>query len=92
MSAKRGRGILFLRPCPQKGQEEGRVKREDFYFDSRDGETRIHAVKWIPKQKPRCILQIIHGMAEYVARYEGLAETLTEEGILVTGEDHFGDG
>ena len=68
------------------------MKREDFYFDSRDGETRIHAVKWIPKQKPRCILQIIHGMAEYVARYEGLAETLTEEGILVTGEDHLGHG
>ena len=61
------------------------MKREDFYFDSRDGETEIHAVKWIPEQKPRCVLQIVHGMAEYAARYEGLAKTLTGEGILVTG-------
>ena len=68
------------------------MKREDFYFDSRDGETEIHAVKWIPEQKPRCVLQIVHGMAEYAARYEGLAKTLTGEGILVTGEDHLGHG
>ena len=61
------------------------MKREDFYFDSRDGETRIHAVKWIPEKKPRCVVQIVHGMAEYASRYEGLAEALTAEGIVVAG-------
>ncbi len=68
------------------------MKREDFYFDSRDGETRIHAVKWIPEKKPRCVVQIVHGMAEYASRYEGLAEALTAEGIVVAGEDHLGHG
>ena len=68
------------------------MQREDFYFDSRDGETRIHAVKWVPDQKPVCILQIVHGMAEYIARYERLALFLAKEGILVTGEDHLGHG
>ena len=31
-------------------------------------------------------------MAEYVERYENLAEFLTKRGILVTGEDHLGHG
>lgn len=68
------------------------MKKEEFYFDSRDGETKIHAIKWIPDGEVRCILQIVHGMAEYAARYERLAEKLTEQGILVTGEDHLGHG
>lgn len=68
------------------------MRREEFYFDSRDGETKIHAVKWIPDGKPVCILQIVHGMAEYIARYDRLARKLAQEGVLVTGEDHLGHG
>ena len=68
------------------------MRKEEFYFDSRDGQTRIHAVRWIPDCKPRCVLQIVHGMAEYVERYEHLAVFLAKEGILVTGEDHLGHG
>lgn len=68
------------------------MRREEFYFDSRDGETKIHAVKWIPDGEVVCILQIVHGMAEYVARYDRLAQRLAGHGILVTGEDHLGHG
>ena len=46
------------------------MRKEEFYYDSRDGQTRIHAVRWIPDKEVRCVLQIIHGMAEYVERYE----------------------
>lgn len=66
--------------------------KEEFYFDSRDGETKIHAVKWIPEEPPVCILQIVHGMAEHVNRYDRLAIKLAAAGILVTGEDHLGHG
>ena len=68
------------------------MKKEEFYFLSRDNETKIHAVKWIPDTEPVCILQVVHGMAEYVERYERLAKLLTDNGILVTGEDHLGHG
>lgn len=68
------------------------MRREEFYFDSRDGETRIHAIKWIPDHEPVCILQIVHGMAEYIARYDRLAQKLAAQGVLVTGEDHLGHG
>lgn len=68
------------------------VKKEEFTFDSRDGQSKIHAVRWVPEGKVVCILQIVHGMAEYVERYEDLAQYLGEKGILVTGDDHLGHG
>lgn len=69
------------------------AKKEDFYFDSRDGEHRIHAVKWIPEApKPVCVLQIVHGMAEYIDRYDDFACYLADKGILVVGDDHLGHG
>lgn len=68
------------------------VKKEEFTFDSRDGETKLHAIRWVPEGKSVCILQIVHGMAEYMERYEELARFLGEKGILVTGDDHLGHG
>ncbi len=68
------------------------VKKEEFTFDSRDGKTKLHAVRWVPEGKVVCILQIVHGMAEYIERYEELARYLGEKGILVTGDDHLGHG
>lgn len=68
------------------------VKKEEFTFDSRDGQSKIHAVRWVPEGKIVCILQIVHGMAEYIERYEALAQYLGGKGILVTGDDHLGHG
>lgn len=68
------------------------MQREEFYFDSRDGQTKIHAVLWKPDAPPKAILQIVHGMAEYILRYDRLACWLAEREILVTGEDHLGHG
>lgn len=69
------------------------MKKEEFFFDSRDGETSIHGVRWMPdKGEPRGIIQIIHGMEEYVERYEDFASFMTSNGFIVTGEDHLGHG
>lgn len=69
------------------------MKKEEFYFESRDNHSQIHAVRWMPTiENPRCIVQIVHGMAEYVERYQEFARFMTERGILVTGEDHLGHG
>lgn len=69
------------------------VRKEDVYFDSRDSKNKIHGMRWIPEtDKPVCILQIIHGMAEYIERYDDFAQTMAEKGILVVGEDHLGHG
>lgn len=41
---------------------------------------------------PRAILQISHGMAEYLLRYRAFAEFLTQHGFVVCGNDHLGHG
>lgn len=69
------------------------VRKEEIYFDSRDRESKIHAVKWIPDvAKPVCIFQIVHGMSEHIERYNEFAQFLAGKGILVVGEDHLGHG
>ena len=68
------------------------VKRE-FTFDSGDGRTKIHAVEWRPEKGEICgVLQIFHGMVEFIERYEETAEYLTERGFVVVGNDHLGHG
>ena len=49
------------------------IKKEELYFDSRDNVTKLHAIRWIPEEKPTAVLQIVHGMAEYVNRYDEFA-------------------
>ena len=68
------------------------VKRE-FTFASGDKRTKIHAVEWKPeKGKPCGVLQIFHGMVEFIERYEEFANFLTEKGFVVIGNDHLGHG
>lgn len=68
------------------------MNKREFYYPSSDGKTRIHAVEWIPEEEPKAILQIAHGVTEYILRYEEFAEFLTSKGIIVVGNDHIGHG
>ena len=43
-------------------------------------------------EKPAGILQIAHGMCEYVERYEPFIEFMLEKGWIVCGNDHLGHG
>lgn len=67
------------------------IKRE-FTYKSADGVTNIHAVEWLPELKPVAIVQISHGVTEYILRYENLAKYLTDRGIAVVGNDDIGHG
>ena len=65
----------------------------NFTFLSNDGKTAVHAVKWTPDSgEYRAILQITHGMVEFIERYLPFAEFLTENGYMVVGHDHIGHG
>lgn len=69
------------------------MKKEEFYYDSRDDKSKIYAVKYMPdEEKPKCIVQIIHGMCEHMGRYDGIIEYLVDKGCVVVGEDHLGHG
>ncbi|MBE5830957.1 MAG: alpha/beta hydrolase [Butyrivibrio sp.] len=68
------------------------VRKEELTYKSRDRQSTIHAIKWIPEGQPVALLQIIHGMQEYIDRYDEYARYLAEKGILVMGNDHLGHG
>ena len=62
--------------------------KKDFNFLSADGRTRSHGIIWIPEGEVRAILQICHGMVEYIDRYDEFARYLNGHGYLVIGHDH----
>ena len=66
--------------------------RKEFSFLSNDNATRIHAICWIPEGEVKGILQIVHGMVEYIKRYDAFATYLSEKGYYVVGHDHLGHG
>ena len=68
------------------------MNKKDFYYPSADGKTKIHAISWAPEEKPKGVVQIIHGMVEFIDRYDEFARFLVEHGYLVCGEDHIGHG
>lgn len=68
------------------------MQKMEFYYPSSDEIHEIHAIVWKPEGDVRAIVQISHGMIEYVDRYEEFAEYLTARGILVVGNDHLGHG
>ena len=68
------------------------MKREDITLPSSAEGKHLHTVVWTPEGEPRAVLQLTHGMAEYIGRYEPLAEYLAERGIASIGHDHLGHG
>ena len=65
--------------------------RTDFFYDSY-GAGKIHACCWMPDRDPKAIVQIVHGIAEFVERYDDFANFLNKQGFIVVGEDHMGHG
>ncbi len=47
---------------------------------------------WKPEGEVRAIVQILHGMAEYIDCYDEMARRLNQAGILVVGHNHLGHG
>ena len=68
------------------------MKRGTFTMNSHDGKTKLHGVTWEPEGEVRAVVQIVHGMIEYIERYDGFASYLAERGYFVIGHDHLGHG
>lgn len=68
------------------------VAKKEFFFPSCDGRTDLHGILWSPEGTPRAVLQLAHGICEYIGRYDAFASFLAEQGFLVVGNDHLGHG
>lgn len=64
--------------------------RQDHTFTDAHGVT-VHYYQW-RTGKPRGVVQIAHGLGEYAARYERLAQALVNAGYTVYADDHRGHG
>lgn len=70
------------------------AKRSEYFFQSHDDpKTQIHAVRWLPEDDEYVgVLQICHGMQEYILRYDEFATYMADRGFVVVGHDHIGHG
>ncbi len=64
----------------------------DFTFLSSNGQTNIRVRRCDPDGEVRGIVQIAHGIAEHVERYDDFARFLAENGFVVFANDHLGHG
>lgn len=67
------------------------MSKNEFNYKSNDGVTNIHVIKW-DVENPRAVIQIAHGVTEYIDRYDEFAKYLNDKGIVVVGNDHIGHG
>lgn len=70
------------------------MHKETFRLQERGG-TQVVVYGWRPDvsdERLRGLVQIAHGMAETAARYERLAQALTDAGFAVYANDHLGHG
>ena len=63
----------------------------DLFYGSKGG-GRIHGCRWEPNGTPIGVVQIVHGIAEHIDRFEPLIKHLNALGFAVVAEDHMGHG
>jgi len=68
------------------------IQTFDFSYPSSDKIHTVHAREWVPEGRPRGVVQIVHGVAEHIGRYDSVARFLASRGYVVCGEDHLGHG
>ncbi len=68
------------------------IEKREFKVPSSDGIHQLHVVAWSPEGAPKGVVQIAHGIAEYMGRYQQYATVLAEHGYYVVGNDHLGQG
>lgn len=64
----------------------------DFFYPSSTGHNEIRARILVPEGKPKGVVQIAHGIAEHIERYDKFMRFLAENGYVAVGNDHLGHG
>lgn len=53
---------------------------------------RLDCRQWLPEGQPRAVIQLVHGMAEHIDRYDRAARAFAAAGLAVVGHTHLGHG
>ncbi|MDF2819927.1 MAG: Lysophospholipase [Clostridiales bacterium] len=66
---------------------------ESLYYESSNKVNKIAAYIFSPKDiEPKAIIQISHGMCEYINNYKDVIKFFCDNGYIVCGNDHLGHG
>ena len=59
---------------------------------SSDGIHQLSGKVYIPDCEPKGLFHVVHGMCEYLGRYDAFMRDLASDGYIVFGYDHLGHG
>ena len=68
------------------------VIKQPFCAPSSDGIHTLRGVVYLPQGEVRGYFQVVHGMTEYVGRYDRFMREMAEAGWICFGYDHLGHG
>lgn len=68
------------------------IDENEYTFLSSNHITPIHVREWVPECDINGVVQLCHGINEYIGRYESFARYLASKGFVVVGNDHLGHG
>lgn len=68
------------------------VERKDFFVPSCDGIHTLSGVVFLPDGEVKGYFHVVHGMTEYIGRYERFLRDVAEKGWIAFGYDHLGHG
>lgn len=66
--------------------------KEKFTFPSKFNGKIIHAIIYRPEKEVKGFVQVIHGFAEHIGRYDKFMKLLAKQGYVAFGDDHLGHG
>lgn len=67
------------------------MKHQEGYLKSNRA-TNVYYQYWLPRDTPKAIFLIVHGLAEHSGRYMNLVNHFVPQGYAVYGIDHIGHG
>lgn len=66
--------------------------KQQHWLTSSDQSHQLKVNYWLPTEKPKAVIQLVHGMVEHIDRYDSFAKFLNAQGYAVIGHDHLGHG
>ena len=66
--------------------------KKEISVPSSDGLHMLKGVTYIPQGEIKGIFHLVHGMREYIGRYEHFLPFFAENGFVCVGYDHLGHG
>ena len=66
------------------------IHKIDKKVPSTDGVHTLSGVVYIPDGEIKGLFQVVHGMQEYIGRYDRFMRDIASDGYIVFGHDHLG--